>query len=162
MGDEPASPSTPSSASTAPASTVTHDLLADIFGSSSISTPAPTPPTAPTGAPRSAVDDIMGLFGPSTTTTPAAAPIRSQMPATVAPSPQPQPRAAPSAQPAMTAYTAYEKNGLKITLTPRASPTQAGVIQILAKFTSYEGSVVKNVNFQAAVPRVSTVSACVW
>jgi AP-1 complex subunit gamma-1 len=51
-------------------------------------------------------------------------------------------------------YTAYEKNGLKITLTPKTNPSQPGMVQILVRFTSSASDTLENVNFQAAVPKV--------
>lgn len=125
MGDEAPS----SQAASQPA---TQDLLADLFGGGSSSQ---SPPTA---APRSTVDDIMGLFG------------NSSQPSSSATLPQPA-AAAPAPKPSLQSYTAYSKNGLKITLTPKTSPTQPGMVQILARFTADEP--VQSVNFQAAVPK---------
>lgn len=87
----------------------------------------------------------MGLFGTST----PSPPVVQSDPVL----PKPTAPAAP-AQTGPQAYTAYEKNGLKITLTPRLSPTQPGVVQILARFTAFDGAKIEAVNFQAAVPRV--------
>jgi len=81
------------------------------------------------------------MVSPSATSPPPAA----------APAPTPAPKA--PAQQQLQSYPAYEKNGLKITLTPKTSPAQAGVVQILARFTSTQS--VENVNFQVAVPKVS-------
>jgi AP-1 complex subunit gamma-1 len=82
-------------------------------------------------------------------------------PSAASPPPQaPAPKAAPAPapqQPQLQSYPAYEKNGLKITLTPKTSPAQAGVVQILARFTSTQS--VENVNFQVAVPKVSSPRA---
>jgi len=144
----------------------THDLLADIFGSSSSE---PTPSSSGPVPQRSAANDIMSLFdsSPATTTSPppASAPASSASgslfdmvspsatspPPAAAPAPTPAPKA--PAQQQLQSYPAYEKNGLKITLTPKTSPAQAGVVQILARFTSTQS--VENVNFQVAVPKVS-------
>ncbi|KAK4689056.1 AP-1 complex subunit gamma-1, partial [Tremellales sp. Uapishka_1] len=145
MGDEAATPT--SAASTGPS---TQDLLADIFGTgssdaSSVPTPAP--------APKSAAQDIMSLFDTS------PAPSQAQPPASnstgslfdmVTPAPAPAP-APTQPKPQLQGYTAYEKNGLKITLTPKTSAAQPGVIQILARFAASEQ--VQGVNFQAAVPK---------
>ena len=142
----------------------THDLLADIFGSSS-SEPATTSAPVPQ---RSAASDIMSLFdsSPAPSAPSASAPSASSgsgslfdmvSPSVTSPPPQaPVPKAAPAPapqQPQLQSYPAYEKNGLKITLTPKTSPAQAGVVQILARFTSTQS--VENVNFQVAVPKVS-------
>lgn len=75
---------------------------------------------------------------------------------TASPPPQAAPAPAVTAQPPkqqLQTYPAYDKNGLKITLTPKVSPTQPGVVQILARFTSTQQ--VDSVNFQVAVPKVS-------
>lgn len=73
--------------------------------------------------------------------------------------PQAQLMAQPQTQPQkaqLQSYTAYEKNGLKITLTPKTAPSPNGqqtMVQILARFTASE--TVEGVGFQVAVPRVS-------
>jgi AP-1 complex subunit gamma-1 len=54
----------------------------------------------------------------------------------------------------LTAYPAYEKNGLRITLTPQTSPTRPGVVMILARFQVTGGEAVTGLSFQAAVPKV--------
>lgn len=79
---------------------------------------------------------------------------------TASPPPQAAPAVAAAAQPAkaqLQSYPAYDKNGLKITLTPKVSPAQPGVVQILARFTSTQS--VDSVNFQVAVPKVSYISS---
>lgn len=142
----------------------THDLLADIFGSSS-SEPASTSAPVPQ---RSAATDIMSLFDSSPAPTSAPPPAASTSsasgslfdmatPSAASPPPQtqaPPPKAAAPQQQQLQSYPAYEKNGLKITLTPKTSPAQAGVVQILARFTATQS--VENVNFQVAVPKVSS------
>lgn len=139
----------------------TQDLLADIFGSGP-SAPSSSTSSAPAPAPTSAHADIMSLFG-GASSTPSAAPAPApsstmsgldSLSFNSQPSAPPPKRAAPQAPAPPTAFTAYDKHGLRVTLTPRASPTQAGVIQILAKFTATEGQTIEGVNFQAAVPRV--------
>lgn len=162
MGDEmPASPSTSSQPAGAASALSNHDLLADIFGTGS-AMPSSSSSAAPSQAPRSAVDDIMGLFG-STDSAAASAPpsnpnstaadLFSSHLSTPAPAPASAPAPAAPASTGPQAYSAYDKNGLKITLTPRASPTQPGVIQILARFNATSGTPIEGVNFQAAVPR---------
>lgn len=150
----------------------TQDLLADIFGSSdmSSSSPAPTQPKPP-----NAVNDIMSLFGNAsispnpTGSSPAPATSSSlDLLASMASAPAPTPpttsapaAAAAGSQPPkqqLQSYTAYEKNGLKITLTPKVNPAQQGMVQILARFTAIGQEGVRNVNFQAAVPKVSPSS----
>lgn len=51
------------------------------------------------------------------------------------------------------AYTAYNKNGLKITLTPSVNPGRTEIVNITAKFEASGGQQVQGVNFQAAVPK---------
>lgn len=147
----------------------TQDLLADIFGSSSSDLPPSTQPLSQP-KPQNAVNDIMSLFGntsispdPTGPAAASAAPSPLDMLSTMASSASPQLPAAANtppvaSQPApkqqLQAYTAYEKNGLKITLTPKINPAQQGMVQILAKFTALDQTGVKNVNFQAAVPKV--------
>lgn len=160
--------SAPSASTTASSGPSTQDLLADIFGSSSMDpTPAASAPAQPA---RNANADIMSLFSstPSTSTQTPAPPVQSSSgslldmvsPATTSASPA-QPQASATAQPAaksqLQGYTAYEKNGLKITLTPRVSPTQPGVVQVLARFIATEA--VQGINLQVAVPKVSRLAA---
>ncbi|KAG5724747.1 hypothetical protein E4T56_gene8662, partial [Termitomyces sp. T112] len=130
-----------------------QDLLADIFGTSS------TTPAAASPAPsrQATIDNILDLFGSSTTITPSTS--TSPPPPTAAPapsaftlvqtqSPPPQPPA-----PKLTAYTAYEKNELKITLTPQTNAAKPGVVMILARFQVTGGNAASGINFQAAVPK---------
>lgn len=161
IGDDLASPATPNPTASIQS---TQDLLADIFGSSDMPTASPATAAA---VPRSAAQDIMSLFDSAPTATPSpppqptasasaslfdmasspvTSPTRSPVPAAQSPPPQPQ-------APQLQSYTAYEKNGLKITLTPKVSPTQPGVVQILARFTST--APVQAVSFQVAVPKVN-------
>lgn len=164
IGDD--NTATPPSANT-PAGPSTHDLLADIFGSSSNDMPSSSASSAPTTQ-RSAATDIMSLFDSSPAPPAAAASFSASAsgagslfdmmsPASAASPPPPpvtQPKPQPPPQQQLQSYPAYEKNGLKITLTPKTSPAQAGVVQILARFTSTQS--VENVNFQVAVPKVSS------
>jgi len=59
--------------------------------------------------------------------------------------------------PRLTAYTAYEKNDLKITLTPQTSAAKPGIVMVLAKFTVQNSSGASGISFQAAVPKVSSL-----
>lgn len=131
-----------------------QDLLAEIFGSSS-STSTPSAP------PKASVNDILGLFdsptpsnkspaqtlasvsSPTPTPTPSLTPAQSM-------SPQPVANAAPRLQ----SYTAYEKNELRITLTPQVSAQRAGTVNILARFQVTGSNTATSINFQAAVPKV--------
>ncbi|BGP51276.1 clathrin associated protein complex large subunit [Rhodotorula kratochvilovae] len=168
MGDEGAD--APAAAVPAAQQQTTQDLLADIFGSGDA---APAPAGAAAASAPSAVDDIMSLFGSTSlspqptggsavsstpsgdlfsamsTSTPAAA-------AAVSPAPSPAPPV-----PAVTASTgpqaleAYNRNGLRITLTAVRDTANRNVANILAKFTTTSSGVapITGVNFQAAVPK---------
>ncbi|WWD17404.1 hypothetical protein CI109_101845 [Kwoniella shandongensis] len=144
----------------------TQDLLADIFGTggNDLTSPSTSAPSA--GPARSAAADIMSLFdsSPAPAANPPPAPSASSgsnslfdlvtpsSSSSAAPPPAPAPAAAPP-KTQLQSYTAYEKNSLKITLTPKTSPSQPGVVQILARFTVSGGEKVEHVNFQVAVPK---------
>lgn len=144
------------------------DLLLEIFGDSSTSN-GPVSARPPQPSQKNAVDDIMSLFG-SSSIVPASAPAAAPPPSYVSTPPAPsafsmpqsqlQPQSPalssvpPAAPPRMTAYTAYEKNELKVTLTPQTSPAKPGVVIILARFQAMGGNEVAALNFQAAVPKV--------
>ncbi|KAJ3968404.1 adaptin N terminal region-domain-containing protein [Lentinula raphanica] len=160
-----------------------QDLLADIFGSSgSTSTPGPSTgaTSPPQKSQQSTIDDILGLFGntPSTTAATTATPPAgfmaassppppsmasnplsafsipsSQSPAPAPPAPVPAAAPTPPAAPRLTSYTAYEKNSLKITLTPQTSAAKPGVVMILARFQVSGGTPATGLTFQAAVPK---------
>ncbi|KIR33759.1 AP-1 complex subunit gamma-1 [Cryptococcus deuterogattii MMRL2647] len=143
----------------------TQDLLADIFGTgaSDIASPGANAPAAP----KSAATDIMSLFNttPTATASPPVASSSSAGPAggslfdlvTPSPSTSSAPTVAPAStsavKPQLQSYTAYDKNSLKITLTPKVSPGQPGVVQILARFTTSGTEKIEGVNLQVAVPK---------
>ncbi|PPQ67704.1 hypothetical protein CVT24_002760 [Panaeolus cyanescens] len=160
LGDEIISNPTPNNAQAAASAQSNQDLLAEIFGSSSATSVASSPPPQQ----RSTVDDILGLFGTSgNAPTPApATPHPSAMPASYTSTPAaafPPTQATPSPAPPapqskqLPAYTAYEKNDLKITLTPQTSPTKPGVVMILARFQVTSNQAASGISFQAAVPK---------
>jgi AP-1 complex subunit gamma-1 len=138
-----------------------QDLLAEIFGSSGSASPAPT--TAATSPPsqKSTVDDILGLFGSNAPaasspvqTSPTTQPTTSSvfnLPQTQTPPPQ------PAQPPKLTAYPAYDKNELRISLTPQTNPQRLGVVNILARFQVTGSSPVTGLAFQAAVPKVRQI-----
>lgn len=133
-----------------------QDLLAEIFGNSASPSPSTTSP--PAQSQKSTVDDILGLFGSSG---PAATPVSTHTPPSNVPSafslPQtqsPPPPPPPQTTPRLPSYTAYEKNELKVTLTPQTSAARPGVVVILARFQATGGFPVTGLNFQAAVPKV--------
>ncbi|BGP57801.1 hypothetical protein JCM8202_002455 [Rhodotorula sphaerocarpa] len=177
MGDESAAGAGGAGAGAGAAATAAvpaqsaQDLLADIFGSSD-ATSAPSSSGASAAAkPSDPVNDIMSLFG-STSLSPQATgasnasndlftAMRSTSPGGSTPTAPPAPRSpapaapAPSAAPAASAgpraLEAYDRNGLRITLTPVRDTNNRMVVNILAKFTATQP--VSGVNFQAAVPR---------
>ena len=106
-----------------------------------------------------AVDDILGLFDQ----TPSASVATSPPPPAAAPAPaasafalpqtqQPAPQQA--AVPKLTAYPAYDKNELRISLTPQTSAQRPGIVNILARFQVTGSTPAVGLNFQAAVPKV--------
>ncbi|EEB96777.1 hypothetical protein MPER_04032, partial [Moniliophthora perniciosa FA553] len=147
-----------------------QDLLNEIFSTTTPSTSSGGGGTTP--APKSqqsTIDDILGLFGTPSNTAPVSAPPpgfnpassppptnptsafslpQSQSPAST-PVPVPQ---APTA-PKLTPYTAYERNNLKITLTPPTSAAKPGIVMILARFQVTGSSAATGLQFQAAVPK---------
>ena len=163
-----------------------QDLLAEIFGSSPLTTSLPVSQQQQR---KSTMDDILGLFGstnlasspaPSSSFTTSPPPpvtnplssLLSNSSSTHSSSPVQSPRmpslstATPAAPPVaavvktaprLTAYTAYEKNDLKITLTPQTSAAKPGIVMVLAKFTVQNSSGASGISFQAAVPKVSSL-----
>lgn len=113
---------------------------------------------------KSAIDDILGLFDSTPTPVPPAS--------SSSPPPPSQPtygslfdiasasslvNSAPAVSPPAprtSSYTAYEKNSLKITLTPQVSAVKPGLVNILARFHSLGSTPITGLNFQAAVPKV--------
>ncbi|KAG5647833.1 clathrin associated protein complex large subunit [Asterophora parasitica] len=156
LGDEIAATPDLKAAAAAPNN---QDLLAEIFGSSSDTPTA----SSSTPTPRTTVDDILGLFGSTTSppnastppipnhNTPSLFSLPQSQSQSQSPPPAPVPVAAP--QPKLTAYTAYEKNELKVTLTPQTSAAKPGVVVILARFQVSGGNAATGLNFQAAVPK---------
>ncbi|KAG1780857.1 adaptin N terminal region-domain-containing protein [Suillus placidus] len=140
-----------------------QDLLAEIFGSSPAA-PSPTPGRTPSISPqpqKSSVQDILGLFdsSPSPASPPIAPSPATSAFATFSPQPQSQapPRPSPQEQhppaPRLTSYTAYDKQELKITLTPQTSAARPGVVNIMARFQVSGLNAATGLNFQAAVPK---------
>lgn len=133
-------------------------LLAEIFGPSPTTTSSSTAAANPPQAQKNSINDILGLFGsspssssPAPTSTPTVdssslfSPAQSSSPPSAATS-------APSA-PKLQSYIAYDKNELKITLTPQVSEQKKGVVNILARFQVTGNTTVNAINFQAAVPK---------
>lgn len=152
MGDETAPPT--ASIQSATRQQTTQDLLADIFGSSNEESSS-TPVISSTPA-QASVQDILGLFG--ATTLSSASPVASIAPSSnelfnpISSSPVAV-KSIPSPL-RLVALTAYDANGLKITLTPSKDASRPNVLNVLAKFEANAGMVVEGVNFQAAVPKV--------
>jgi AP-1 complex subunit gamma-1 len=70
----------------------------------------------------------------------------------------PRSAAPPTATARFPSYTAYDKNELKITLTPQTSAAKPGIVLILARFQVTGSNEATSLNFQAAVPKVSSSS----
>ncbi|KAH9852182.1 Adaptor protein complex AP-1 gamma subunit [Lenzites betulinus] len=157
LGDDVGSAPAPNGQATAPA---TQDLLAEIFGSSA--TPPTTGSPAPAPAQRNIAQDILGLFdSPSPAAPPGggAAPYTAVQPSlfgSTAPAPPSQatsPPPPPAPAIAAPTYTAYDKNELRVTLTPQTSPTRPGLVRIFAHFVATGANPLSGLNFQAAVPK---------
>jgi hypothetical protein len=111
----------------------------------------------------------MGLFGNSSmSASPAPPPSYATPPNPSAfnmspsqsppvPSPAPTMAMAQPAQPPaprLQSYIAYDKNDLKVTLTPQTSPAKPGLVMILARFQVSGDIPAVGLTFQAAVPKV--------
>jgi len=143
-----------------------QDLLAEIFGGSAPSNTSTSPQLPSTASPqpqKSSIQDILGLFDASPNpASPAPAPglsasspvfsLPQQSPVETQTSPMPA-QQQPSPVSRLTSYTAYEKNELKITLTPQTSPARPGVVNIMARFQVSGTEMVTGLHFQAAVPK---------
>ncbi|THH05271.1 hypothetical protein EW145_g4924 [Phellinidium pouzarii] len=158
LGDDSSTVTTPVVNVQSPIVQNSQDLLAEIFGTGPSASPSGSPP-APPQPQKSSVDDILGLFGsspapnsPSSTSVSVAATTTSSIFAPAAQSPVPSQPAAPSA-PRLQTYPAYDKNELRITLTPQVSPQRPGVVNILARFQVTGTNAAAGINFQAAVPK---------
>ncbi|KAL2014762.1 hypothetical protein VTN00DRAFT_2287 [Thermoascus crustaceus] len=131
----------------------TADLLADILGGGdSASSPAPQPTPSPAGTnTKSAIMDLFGSNAPSPQ--PAAAPQASASQDLLAglgggatPSPVPSPSVGPPA------HTAFDKNGLLLTL--QVQRNSGGGAQVLARFRNSSNlGRFTGVGLQAAVPK---------
>jgi AP-1 complex subunit gamma-1 len=137
----------------------TQSLLADIFGGSTSTT------NTAQQAHKSAVDDILSLFGSSPTTTPSSS-TSTPAPAATSPldllggmTPQTAPPQSQPAKPSAPSYAAYDKNGLKISFTPQVSAAKPGMVNVVVKFSVTGSEPATNLNFQAAVPKVSVLES---
>lgn len=139
-----------------------QDLLAEIFGSSAPASTSASPQPASSISPqpqKSNIQDILGLFDASPSpASPAPAPslafsipVQPLAQTQAPPSPAQQ---QPSTVPRLTSYTAYEKNELKITLTPQTSAARPGIVNIMARFQVSGTNTATGLHFQAAVPKV--------
>ena len=122
-----------------------------------------TPAAAPVAGGGSAADDILSLFGPSSTPAAAAAPAARPAPAAVAVDPladllggvslsAPAPAAAAPAQPA--GVVGYNKNGVVITFTPQRDTSNPALVNVTCAFQNGSPAMLTNFVFQAAVPKV--------
>jgi len=159
MGDEIATASVPSNGTSALPAGANEDLLSQIFGGGAPTSAGPAP-SAPASK-QKAIDDILGLFGPSGG---AAAQPMAQAPSpsmaslfgqTAAPAPAPAPTPIAAAQPPhqTQGYTAYEKHGLQVTLRPQVSAARPGLVLVTARFEATGAAAITGISFQAAVPK---------
>ena len=168
LGDDAATVTSPTVSIPQNSAKSNQSLLEEIFGpgpSASAQSPA-SPATQPQ---KSSVNDILGLFD-STPAAPAASaspPLVDSSPASLfsptpatqpKPTPAPQP-AAPNTTPKLQSYAAYDKNELRISLTPQTSALRPGVVNILARFQVTGSTPAAGLNFQAAVPKVCSLHA---
>lgn len=158
LGDDTLAPSEPVVA--VPGGNKTNeDLLAEIFGVGGTNQTSTSSPSSFASKPqKSTANDILSLFdspAPSVNppqTAPTTAASLFDLASSVTPA-APPPK--PATPPHLPSYTAYNKNNLVISLTPQSS-TQPGVVDILARFQVKGNTTVTNLNFQVAVPKVST------
>ena len=137
-----------------------EDLLAEIFGGSTAA--STTTPTLASQPQKTTAADILSLFdspAPSASPQAAAPPAAASSlfdlsPPVTAAAPPPKP-----ATPNLPSYNAYNKNDLVISLTPQRSTTQPGVVDILARFLVKGNVAATGLNFQVAVPKVSSPSS---
>ena len=159
LGDDTCAPSEPVVA--VPGGNKTNeDLLAEIFGvggTNQTSTSSPSSPFA-SKPQKSTANDILSLFdspAPSATPPQAAATTVASLFDLASSATPAAPPPKPAAPPQLPSYPVYNKNDLVISLTPQSS-TQPGVVDILARFQVKGNITVTNLNFQVAVPKVST------
>jgi AP-1 complex subunit gamma-1 len=130
-----------------------EDLLAEIFGGSTVTSTTPTPASKPQ---KATANDILSLFdtpappAPPQVATPPTASLFDLTPPVAPAEPPPKPAA-----PKLPSYTAYNKNDLVISLTPQRSATQPGAVDIVARFQVKGSTAATSLNFQVAVPKVS-------
>jgi AP-1 complex subunit gamma-1 len=159
MGDD--TPSTAATSSATGASGPPKSSMDDImglFGSTSNgsntgstfgASRAVSNPSSSSGNGLDGLDLLGGSSAPTASSPPpqarpAASSTSFATAATPAPAPQQQ-----------QGYTAYDQKGLKVTLTPSVNASKPEIVNITARFEASSGSVLENVNFQAAVPKVS-------
>jgi AP-1 complex subunit gamma-1 len=132
------------------------DLLNDILGGMSMGSPAPVSNAAspaPGGQQRSAVADILDLFGPGPAASPSPQPAASQMGGLLdvmggAPAPMAVPVAA--AQPP--SVTVYSKNNMEIALQLQRQPD--GTVYIKARLANSSlTETLSEIQLQAAAPK---------
>ncbi|KAH9971672.1 adaptin N terminal region-domain-containing protein [Lactifluus volemus] len=128
-----------------------EDLLAEIFGGSTVTSTTPTPASKPQ---KATANDILSLFdtpappAPPQVATPPTASLFDLTPPVAPAEPPPKPAA-----PKLPSYTAYNKNDLVISLTPQRSATQPGAVDIVARFQVKGSTAATSLNFQVAVPK---------
>ncbi|KAK9243248.1 adaptin N terminal region-domain-containing protein [Lipomyces tetrasporus] len=140
LGGGGALPSVPTGATNGKTNGNPSDLLADVFGGGSVS--AATSPSQQANG-QQTITDILGLFS---------------TPSPSAPSPPVPVVDAPASGQTYPAYTAYDQNGLSLTLQPiRDATTPAGVVNIVASFANTGPDALDHITFQVAVPKTQQV-----
>lgn len=128
-----------------------NDIL-DLFGNASVSgggAPAAAMSPPPPSSSTSGLAD-MDIFGGGAGAGTSASASKAA-PAAPAAMTSPPPQQPPSSSSAIRPYTAYDKQGLKVTLTPKPNPSRPEIINILAEYTS--SADIENLSLQAAVPK---------
>lgn len=145
-----------------------QDLLAEIFGGPPSSTsPSLQPASSVSPQPqKNSIQDILGLFDASPNpASPTPLPSQSapstafSLSQTQVQSPVQTQTPPIQQQPRLTSYAAYDKNELKITLTPQTSAARPGVVNIMARFQVSGANTATGLHFQAAVPKVCLVES---
>src|SRR6266436_6078047 len=167
LGDDISTPSDPV-VSVPGGHKTNEDLLAEIFGGSTATSTTTTSTTTPSSTSqqpqKTTAADILGLFDSPAPSAPSPQAQHAPPPSAAAASslfdlsPPVTPAAPPPkpAAPNLPSYTAYNKNDLVVSLTPQHSTTQPGVVDILARFQVKGSATATGLNFQVAVPKVSS------
>ncbi|KAI8384653.1 adaptin N terminal region-domain-containing protein [Radiomyces spectabilis] len=147
------SPQLPQSSASTSQQPQNMDLLADIFGSSSISSTQPDPaPAAPSTMGGGSLLDLLGSAqeSPQNNSMSAAASPSLDVFASLEKSSPTQPT--PSAA-SLPGYSAYSKHGFSIHLVPSRDRNNPAILNIQVLFACDSQTDISNLQFQAAVPK---------